>query len=102
MPSNLSKATEDSAVLNYSLPPLKRTPNNFKLIGQALFGEKDWLIRMAYELQAKEHVVRRWAAGRQPIPSSTWEALGATCRKHGNALLEFADRLALDDVGVRS
>ena len=68
------------------------SPEVLIIVGQALHG-RDWQSELARDLQVKDSIVRRWAAGEATIPTDVAHDLARLCRKHGVTLGSLADTL---------
>ena len=68
------------------------SPEVLIIVGQVLHG-RDWQSELARDLQVKDSIVRRWAAGEATIPTDVAHDLARLCRKRGVTLGSLADTL---------
>lgn len=61
------------------LPPLapgtQMTPDDLRLVGEALFGAWGWQTRLAEQLEVDGSTVRRWVSGAVSVPGPVKVAL---------------------------
>jgi DNA-binding transcriptional regulator YiaG len=57
----------------------RMTPDQFRKLGEALYGPR-WQSNMAHELGVADRTVRRWLVGRA-IPAGVEDALRAICAR---------------------
>jgi len=73
------------------------TPEQFRAMGEALFGDV-WQTPLAAELNVAIRSVQRWTSGTNPIPDDIIPKFESLCRRRGLDLIDFADRLKVHHV----
>jgi hypothetical protein len=67
---------------------------NLGQIGNELYGSC-WQVRLARDLNISDRTVRRWVAGKSPVPSWVWYRLRELLRKQSFFLRNMAEGMDL-------
>lgn len=59
------------------------------LAGALLYGATSWQVPLARDLEVSERSMRRWKAGKNPVPEGIEEKLCVLCKDRAHRLLQL-------------